>query len=108
MDTGKLDYLVEMVGELVIAQSLIQHDPDMAAVHSQRVTRNLAQLTRITADVQRVAMAMRMIPVGQLFGRMARLVRDLARKSGKQANLELSGRRYRARSEYGRRAGGSP
>ena len=36
-------------------------------------------------------MAMRMIPVGQLFGRMARLVRDLARKSGKQANLEVSG-----------------
>ncbi len=55
------------------------------------MTRNLGQLTRITADVQRVAMTMRMIPVGQLFGRMARLVRDLARKSGKQANLELAG-----------------
>ena len=91
VDTGKLDYLVEMVGELVIAQSMLQHDPDMAAVHSPRLARNLGQLTRITADVQRVAMAMRMIPIGQLFGRMARLVRDLARKSGKQANLELSG-----------------
>jgi two-component system chemotaxis sensor kinase CheA len=91
VDTGKLDYLVEMVGELVIAQSLIQHDPDMAALHSARLTRNLAQLTRITADVQRVAMAMRMIPVGQMFQRMARLVRDLARKSGKQVNLELAG-----------------
>jgi two-component system, chemotaxis family, sensor kinase CheA len=91
VDTGKLDYLVEMVGELVIAQSLIQHDPDMAVVHSPRLARNLGQLTRITADVQRVAMAMRMIPVAQLFGRMARLVRDLARKSGKQANLELAG-----------------
>ncbi len=91
VDTGKLDYLVEMVGELVIAQSLIKHDPDLAVVHSPRLARNLGQLTRITADVQRVAMAMRMIPVGQLFGRMARLVRDLARKSGKQANLELTG-----------------
>jgi two-component system chemotaxis sensor kinase CheA len=91
VDTAKLDYLVEMVGELVIAQSMIRHDPDIAAVHNPRVTRNLGQLTRITADVQRVAMTMRMIPVGQLFGRMARLVRDLARKSGKQANLELAG-----------------
>jgi two-component system, chemotaxis family, sensor kinase CheA len=91
VDTSKLDYLVEMVGELVIAQSLIQHDPDMAAVRSPRLSRNLGQLTHITADVQLVAMAMRMIPVGQLFGRMARLVRDLARKSGKQANLELTG-----------------
>jgi two-component system chemotaxis sensor kinase CheA len=91
VDTTKLDYLVEMAGELVIAQSLIQHDPDLAALHSARLTRNLGQLTRITADVQRVAMAMRMIPVRQLFGRMARLVRDLARKSGKQASLELAG-----------------
>ena len=91
VDTGKLDYLVEMVGELVIAQSLVRHDPDLAGIRSPRMTRNLGQLTRITADVQRVAMTMRMIPVGQLFGRMARLVRDLARKSGKQANLELTG-----------------
>jgi two-component system chemotaxis sensor kinase CheA len=91
VDTGKLDYLVDMVGELVIAQSLIRHDPDLATVHSARLTRNINQLTRITADVQKVAMAMRMIPVRQLFQRMSRLVRDLARKSGKLANLELRG-----------------
>jgi len=91
VDTAKLDYLVDTVGELVIAQSLIRHDPDLAAAHSPRLTRNLTQLSRITADVQKVAMAMRMIPVGQLFQRMARLVRDLARKSGKLAELELSG-----------------
>ena len=97
-----------MVGELVIAQSMIQHDPDMAAVHNPRVTRNLGQLTRITADVQRVAMTMRMIPVGQLFGRMARLVRDLARKSGKQADLELDRRRDGARPQHGRGARRSP
>jgi len=91
VDTSKLDYLVDMVGELVIAQSMIRHDPDLSAVQSQKLTRNLAQLTRITGDVQRVAMAMRMHPVGQLFQRMARLVRDLARSAGKQVNLELSG-----------------
>ena len=91
VDTAKLDHLVEMVGELVIAQSQIRHDPDIAAIRNSRITRNLGQLTRITADVQRVAMAMRMISIGQLFGRMARLVRDLARKSDKQANLELAG-----------------
>ena len=91
VDTVKLDYLVEMVGELAITQALVRHDPDIAALHNTRIGRNLGQLNRITAEVQRVAMAMRMIPVGQLFGRMARLVRDLARKSGKQATLELSG-----------------
>jgi len=91
VDTGKLDALVDMVGELVIAQSMIRHDPDMAGLHSSRLTRNLAQLTRITSDVQRVAMAMRMHPVSQLFQRMARLVRDLSKKSGKQVHLELNG-----------------
>lgn len=91
VDTDKLDYLVEMVGELVIAQSLIQHDPDLAALHNPKLLRNVGHLGRITADVQHVAMAMRMIPIRQLFGRMARLVRDLARKSGKQADLVLTG-----------------
>jgi two-component system chemotaxis sensor kinase CheA len=91
VDTVKLDYLVEMVGELAIAQALVRHDPDIAALHNTRVGRNLGQLNRLTAEVQRVAMAMRMISIGQLFGRMARLVRDLARKSGKQAVLELTG-----------------
>ena len=91
VDTSKLDSLVDMVGELVIAQSMISHDPGMAAAPGARLTRNLSQLTRITADIQRVAMTMRMIPVGQLFQRMARLVRDLARNAGKQVNLQLSG-----------------
>ncbi len=91
VDTGKLDALVDMVGELVIAQSMIRHDPEMSGLHGSRLTRNLAQLTRITSDVQRVAMAMRMHPVSQLFQRMARLVRDLSKKSGKQVHLELSG-----------------
>jgi two-component system chemotaxis sensor kinase CheA len=70
---------------------MIAHDPAMAAAPGARLTRNLSQLTRITADVQRVAMTMRMIPVSQLFQRMARLVRDLARNAGKQVNLQLSG-----------------
>ena len=91
VDTGKLDYLVDMVGELVIAQSLLRRDPAMAAASGARLTRNLSQLSRITGDVQRVAMTMRMIPVGVLFHRMSRLVRDLARNEGKQVSLLLSG-----------------
>lgn len=91
VDTAKLDYLVEMVGEMVIAQSLIRHDPDLARLKAARLVRNIAQATRITGEVQRVAMAMRMVPIGHLFQRMTRLVRDVARKSGKRAELEVSG-----------------
>src|SRR5579883_2252443 len=84
VDTQKLDFLVDMVGEMVIAQSLVKHDPDLALAGKPRLTRNLAQLSRITAEVQRTAMSMRMIPIRQLF-------RDLSRKTGKQVELELFG-----------------
>jgi two-component system chemotaxis sensor kinase CheA len=89
--TVKLEYLVDMVGELVIAQSMLRHNPDLASVRTPRLLRDVAQLGRVTAEVQKTAMAMRMVPVGQLFRKMNRLVRDLARKSGKQADLEMIG-----------------
>lgn len=89
--TSKLEYLVDMVGELVIAQSMLEHNPDLAAARTPRLQRDVAQLGRVTAEVQKTAMAMRMVPIGQMFRRMSRLVRDLARKSGKQAELELYG-----------------
>jgi two-component system chemotaxis sensor kinase CheA len=89
--TSKLEYLVDMVGELVIAQSMLEHNPDLAAARTPRLQRDVAQLGRVTAEVQKTAMAMRMVPIGQLFRRMSRLVRDLARKSGKLADLELYG-----------------
>jgi len=91
VDTAKLDYLVDMVGEMVIAQSMVRHDPDLATGLRPRLARNLSQLARITDEVQRTAMSMRMIPIGQLFQKTARLVRDLSRKAGKQVDLELSG-----------------
>ena len=91
VDTTKLDFLVDMVGEIVIAQSLVRHHPDLAGIQNPDVMRNIAQLSRITAEVQKTAMSMRMVPVAGLFQKMARLVRDLCRKSGKQAELITSG-----------------
>lgn len=91
VDTAKLEYLVDMAGELVIAQSMLRHNPGLEGAKTPRLQRDLTQLARVTAEVQKTAMALRMVPVGQLFRRMTRLVRDLARKSGKRAELELSG-----------------
>ena len=91
VDTGKLDYLVDMAGELVIAQSMVRHDPDLATLGSPRLQRNLAQLARITAELQKTSMSMRLVPIGQLFQRVARQVRDLARKMGKPTDLEIGG-----------------
>lgn len=91
VDTGKLDYLVDMAGELVIAQSLLRQDPDLAALKSPRLQRNLAQLARITGELQKTSMSLRLVPIGQLFQRVARQVRDLSRKMGKRAELDISG-----------------
>jgi two-component system, chemotaxis family, sensor kinase CheA len=91
VDTRKLDGLVDTVGELVILQSLIYEDPSLKGVTDERFTRNLAQLRRITTELQRGAMSMRMVPIRQTFQKMARLVRDLSRRSGKPVELTLAG-----------------
>jgi two-component system, chemotaxis family, sensor kinase CheA len=91
VDASKLDHMMDMVGELVIAQSLLAHTPGIAQVDGGGLQRNLRQLGRITAEVQRMTMNLRMTPVSQLFARMTRLVRDLARKSGKRVRLDLAG-----------------
>jgi two-component system chemotaxis sensor kinase CheA len=91
VDTAKLDYLVDMAGEMVIAQSLVHHNQTLAAASDPRLHRDLAQLARLTGEVQRTAMAMRMVPIGQLFQRTARQVRDLSRKVGKRVDLVTRG-----------------
>jgi two-component system chemotaxis sensor kinase CheA len=91
IDTAKLDLLMDMVGEMVIAQTLIQHSPALGQVHDPTVQRNLTQLSRITSDVQRITTGMRMVPIGLQFQKTARLIRDLARRAGKQIVFESSG-----------------
>jgi two-component system, chemotaxis family, sensor kinase CheA len=91
VNTAKLDSLVDMAGEMVIAESLVRHDPELAGAKNPRLQRKMAQLTRITAELQKTAMAMRLVPIGPLFRRMARLVRDLSRQFGKTVEMETQG-----------------
>ncbi len=91
VETSKLDHLMEMVGEMVIAQSMLRHSPALTAAGDPALSANISQLARITAEVQRTAMAMRMVPIGQLFQRSARMVRDLSRKLKKEVVFEISG-----------------
>jgi two-component system chemotaxis sensor kinase CheA len=91
IETAKLDHLMNMVGEMVIAQTLISHNPSLSVIKDTRLMGDLTQLTRITADVQRVTTSMRMVPIGLQFQKTARLVRDLSRKAGKLIVLVTSG-----------------
>jgi two-component system chemotaxis sensor kinase CheA len=91
VDTRKLDTLVDMVNELVVLQSIIEQDPALRRVVGERVARRFGELRRITIDLQRSVMSMRMVSLRQTFQKVARLVRDLSRKSGKPVELVLSG-----------------
>ncbi|MBN2560723.1 MAG: chemotaxis protein CheW [Phycisphaerae bacterium] len=89
IDTAKLDSLVDMVGELVIAQTLVSAASSIA--NDSRLTKDVDQVGKIVRDVQELAMSMRMIPIGATFHKMARLVRDVSRKAGKKVELSISG-----------------
>jgi len=91
VDTRKLDFLVEIVGELVISSSLVRHDPDLHLESNPRLQRNLAQLSHLVLEVQQTTMSMRMVPIRQLFQKTARITRDVSRKSGKPAEIVMKG-----------------
>ena len=91
VDLERLDSLVEMIGELVIVESMVMNIPEISSLKSHRTRNYLGQLTKITRDLQSVGMRMRMVPVRGVFQKMARLVRDLSRKSGKQVNIFMNG-----------------
>ena len=91
LDTAKLDSLVDLVGELVVAQSMVVENPEVRGIESAPFVRQLRQLRRITSDLQSTAMSMRMVPVRGAFQKMSRLVRDLAAGAGKQVQLLLEG-----------------
>ncbi len=91
IDTQKLDNLVDMVGELVIAQSMVLQNAEVQRIKEQKLQKDTVQLRRITAELQRISMSMRMVPIRGTFQKMIRLVRDLCRKSGKDVTLQMIG-----------------
>ena len=91
LDTQKLDVLVDLVGELVIAQSMVLQHPQVQTLNDRNLARFMRQLHGITTDLQHNAMSLRMVEVRGAFQKMNRLVRDLSGVQGKQVQLVLSG-----------------
>jgi two-component system, chemotaxis family, sensor kinase CheA len=90
--TEKVDALINLVGELVITQSMLgrfaeRYDPQ----DIESLRRSLAQLTRNTRELQESVLQIRMLPIGFSFNRFPRLVHDLSRKLGKKVDLKLNG-----------------
>ena len=91
VDAVRIDQLLDTIGELVIIESIVSGDPDIRALNSLSIEKNLALLGKITHSLRDMGMSMRLVPVDPVFKKMARLVRDLSRKSGKKVELTLKG-----------------
>ncbi len=91
VDHERLDRLIDTVGELVIAVSMVSQNARSADGPSPGLARHVAQLEKITRELQEMGTALRMIPVRPTFQKMGLLVRDLAKKSGKTVSFEMVG-----------------
>jgi len=89
--TERLDVLIDAVGELVIAQSMVAQDPAVTGGANPQLARNTTHAGKIVRELQDVSMSLRMVPLKATFGKMARLVRDLARKAGKKVQFVTEG-----------------
>jgi two-component system, chemotaxis family, sensor kinase CheA len=92
VSTTKVDHLINLVGELVITQSMLSRFADGCSPDElEKLREGLTQLTRNTRELQESVMQIRMLPIGFAFNRFPRLVHDLSRTLGKKVELKLSG-----------------
>jgi len=98
VDTVKIDSLINMVGELVITQSMlgllgetIEENHQITPQEIEKLCDGLMQLERNTRELQENVMQVRMMPISFTFSRFPRLVRDLSSQLGKKIELEMSG-----------------
>jgi two-component system, chemotaxis family, sensor kinase CheA len=91
VDLSRIDRLVNMVGELVITQSVLAQHMQNQAIGAQDGFHGIAALASLARDLQECVMAIRMQPVRSVFARMPRLVREVSGKVGKDVRLVTSG-----------------
>ncbi len=89
VDTRRLDEIMNMVGELVLARNRLATLKE--SMSNEEMSKAISNLDVVTADLQNAVMKTRMQPIKKVFGRFPRVVRDLARSLNKEVNLELQG-----------------
>jgi two-component system chemotaxis sensor kinase CheA len=87
----KLDALMDIMGELVIAESNVTQHPSVKKSKNGNFPQALNRLRKIVSDLQEVVLSTRMTPISGVFQRMSRLIRDLQKKSNKKISLFIQG-----------------
>jgi len=91
VNVDKLDTLLDFVGEIVIAQSMVVQNPEIRGLDLPNFTKNAEQLEKLTKELQDVVMAIRMVPIAAVFHKMNRIVRDMSKTLDKDVELVISG-----------------
>lgn len=88
---SKLNQLMDVVGEIVITESMVTASPDLKGMKLDNFTKSARQLRKLTDELQDVSMSLRMVPVLATFQKMQRIVRDMGKKLNKHVKLTLEG-----------------
>jgi two-component system chemotaxis sensor kinase CheA len=91
VEADRLDRLLDAIGELVIAESMIVQSPELRGKVSSTMAQRLTHLDKITRGLQEMGTSLRMVPIRPVFQKMARLVRDLSKKQGKIIEFNTTG-----------------
>ena len=93
VNVSKMDQLMELIGELVISESVVLQSPDLnvPGLNLDNFKKEAAQLTKVSTDLQDVIMSMRMVPLTNTFQKMNRIVFDVSRKLGKDIDFVMVG-----------------
>ena len=89
---GKLDQLLNLMGELVISEAMTTQNPDLDGLELENFNKSARQLRKIIKDVQDSVMSMRMVTLDATFFKMQRIVRDMCKALGKNIELIIEGR----------------
>ncbi len=91
VNVEKLDQFMDLVGELVIAEAMVTHNPDLNGLELDNFSKAARQLQKITTELQDIAMSIRMVPLASTFHKMNRIVRDMCKKLDKDVELVIIG-----------------
>lgn len=91
VNVAKLDKLMDLVGEMVIAEAMVIQNPDIQGLELENFHKASRQLSKITDEIQDIVMSIRMVPLSTTFHKMHRIVRDMSKKLGKEVQLIIAG-----------------
>lgn len=91
VNLNKLDQLLDMVGEIVIAEAMVTSNPDLKGLKLDNFQKSARELRKLTDELQDIVMSIRMVPLSGVFNKMTRIVRDMKVKLNKDVDLVFEG-----------------